>query len=111
MAAGAAAVGGGGGGAPLATPAAATASAEARFSLVVVFGAGGGRGGLRTAVLRAVRDGIRSWDIDLTACNLDQQLKLFVSRHSATFSDIVKGQRGSAPSGRHPGDNGAAEPF
>ncbi|KAG8127190.1 hypothetical protein E2320_022239 [Naja naja] len=37
--------------------------------------------------------GIRSWDIDLTACNLDQQLKLFVSRHSATFSDIVKGQR------------------
>ncbi|CAI5798706.1 Hypothetical predicted protein [Podarcis lilfordi] len=88
-AAGAAAVagGGGGGGAPLAAP------AEARFSLVVVFGAGGGRGGLRAAVLRAVRDGIRSWDIDLTACNLDQQLKLFVSRHSATFSDIVKGQR------------------
>uniref|UniRef100_A0A8C6V7W6 Microtubule-associated protein 1B/S N-terminal domain-containing protein n=1 Tax=Naja naja TaxID=35670 RepID=A0A8C6V7W6_NAJNA len=36
--------------------------------------------------------GIRSWDIDLTACNLDQQLKLFVSRHSATFSDIVKGK-------------------
>ncbi|KAL8178017.1 UNVERIFIED_CONTAM: hypothetical protein K2H54_025579 [Gekko kuhli] len=38
---------------------------------------------------------IRSWDIDLTACNLDQQLKLFVSRHSATFSDIVKGRRGT----------------
>ncbi|NWV73783.1 ENP1 protein, partial [Dasyornis broadbenti] len=37
--------------------------------------------------------GIRSWDIDLTACNLDEQLKLFVSRHSATFSSIVKGQR------------------
>ncbi|NXA42947.1 ENP1 protein, partial [Eudromia elegans] len=37
--------------------------------------------------------GIRSWDIDLAACNLDEQLKLFVSRHSATFSSIVKGQR------------------
>ncbi|NXC38316.1 ENP1 protein, partial [Penelope pileata] len=37
--------------------------------------------------------GIRSWDIDLTSCNLDEQLKLFVSRHSATFSSIVKGQR------------------
>lgn len=36
--------------------------------------------------------GIRSWDIDLTACNLNQQLKLFVSRHSATFSDLVKGK-------------------
>ncbi|NXX46526.1 ENP1 protein, partial [Tricholaema leucomelas] len=38
--------------------------------------------------------GIRSWDIDLSLCNLDEQLKLFVSRHSATFSSIVKaGQR------------------
>ncbi|NXA96368.1 ENP1 protein, partial [Melanocharis versteri] len=37
--------------------------------------------------------GIRSWDIDLTSCNLDEQLKLFVSRHSATFSSIVRGQR------------------
>uniref|UniRef100_W5LXT5 Microtubule associated protein 1S n=1 Tax=Lepisosteus oculatus TaxID=7918 RepID=W5LXT5_LEPOC len=37
--------------------------------------------------------GIRSWDVDLTACNLDEQLKLFVSRHSATFSEEVKGQR------------------
>ncbi|MBN3316393.1 MAP1S protein, partial [Atractosteus spatula] len=34
--------------------------------------------------------GIRSWDVDLTACNLDEQLKLFVSRHSATFSEEVK---------------------
>ncbi|NXR28023.1 ENP1 protein, partial [Cinclus mexicanus] len=36
--------------------------------------------------------GIRSWDIDLSSCNLDEQLKLFVSRHSATFSSIVKGK-------------------
>uniref|UniRef100_A0A8B9E0B8 Microtubule-associated protein 1B/S N-terminal domain-containing protein n=1 Tax=Anser cygnoides TaxID=8845 RepID=A0A8B9E0B8_ANSCY len=33
-------------------------------------------------------DRIRSWDIDLASCNLDEQLKLFVSRHSATFSSI-----------------------
>ncbi|KFP05007.1 Microtubule-associated protein 1B, partial [Calypte anna] len=39
------------------------------------------------------KKGIRSWDIDLSSCNLDEQLKLFVSRHSATFSSIVKGQR------------------
>uniref|UniRef100_A0ABM5ELQ9 Microtubule-associated protein 1S n=1 Tax=Pogona vitticeps TaxID=103695 RepID=A0ABM5ELQ9_9SAUR len=68
-------------------------AASGRFSLVVVFGPGGGRAGLRRAVLGAVRAGIQSWDIDLTACNLDQQLKLFVSRHSATFSDLVRGQR------------------
>ncbi|XP_034281751.1 microtubule-associated protein 1S isoform X1 [Pantherophis guttatus] len=93
------AAGGAGGGvrgslsmAPLAAAAPSPPPSE-RFSLVVVFGAGGGRPGLRRAVLAAVRAGIRSWDIDLTACNLDQQLKLFVSRHSATFSDIVKGQR------------------
>nr|XP_056700656.1 microtubule-associated protein 1S [Euleptes europaea] len=72
---------------------AGVAGGPPRFSLLVVFGTGGGRPGLRRAVLGTVRAGIRSWDIDLTACNLDQQLKLFVSRHSATFSDIVKGQR------------------
>ncbi|XP_005062645.2 PREDICTED: microtubule-associated protein 1S-like [Ficedula albicollis] len=44
-------------------------------------------------VLPQILGGIRSWDIDLTSCNLDEQLKLFVSRHSATFSSIVKGQR------------------
>ncbi|KAM6294802.1 microtubule-associated protein 1S [Aegotheles albertisi] len=42
---------------------------------------------------RGAGGGIRSWDIDLSCCNLDEQLKLFVSRHSATFSSIVRGQR------------------
>ncbi|XP_035169045.1 microtubule-associated protein 1S, partial [Oxyura jamaicensis] len=55
----------------------------------------GGTGSARGQ--RALRSrcpaGIRSWDIDLASCNLDEQLKLFVSRHSATFSSIVKGQR------------------
>lgn len=31
--------------------------------------------------------------MDPTVCSLDEQLKAFVSRHSATFSSIVKGQR------------------
>lgn len=38
------------------------------------------------------RPGIRSWHIDPGICSLDEQLKVFVSRHSATFSSIVKGE-------------------
>ncbi|KFP83644.1 Microtubule-associated protein 1B, partial [Apaloderma vittatum] len=37
--------------------------------------------------------GIRSWDANLIECNLDQELKLFVSRHSARFSPEVRGQK------------------
>lgn len=37
--------------------------------------------------------GIRSWDTNLIDCNLDQELKLFVSRHSARFSADVKGKQ------------------
>uniref|UniRef100_A0A8B9PMB4 Microtubule associated protein 1B n=1 Tax=Apteryx owenii TaxID=8824 RepID=A0A8B9PMB4_APTOW len=36
--------------------------------------------------------GIRSWDTNLIECNLDQELKLFVSRHSARFSPEVRGE-------------------
>lgn len=36
--------------------------------------------------------GIRSWDANLIDCNLDQELKLFVSRHSARFSADVRGK-------------------
>lgn len=36
--------------------------------------------------------GIRSWNVDLTACNIDEQLKLFISRHSASFSEDLKGK-------------------
>ncbi|XP_040198464.1 microtubule-associated protein 1A isoform X2 [Rana temporaria] len=47
--------------------------------------------------LQAVRDhlehGIRSWNISLGSCDLDAQLKLFVTRHLAHFSPDVKGQR------------------
>ncbi|KAM3937316.1 microtubule-associated protein 1S [Leptodactylus fuscus] len=40
-----------------------------------------------------LKRGFCSWAIDPSICNLDEQLKLFVSRHSATFSPEVKGQR------------------
>lgn len=36
--------------------------------------------------------GIRSWDVDLRSCDLDQQLQLFITRHSAHFSSEVRGQ-------------------
>ncbi|KAM4657421.1 microtubule-associated protein 1S [Amazona ochrocephala] len=69
------------------------AAAPRRFSLLAIVGGGCHRPGLLTAALQQLERGIRSWDIDLSSCNLDEQLKLFVSRHSATFSSIVKGQR------------------
>uniref|UniRef100_A0A7N4P176 Microtubule associated protein 1A n=1 Tax=Sarcophilus harrisii TaxID=9305 RepID=A0A7N4P176_SARHA len=37
--------------------------------------------------------GILSWNIDLSLCNLNQQLRLFITRHLAHFSSEVKGQR------------------
>ncbi|XP_077087202.1 microtubule-associated protein 1B [Siphateles boraxobius] len=40
-----------------------------------------------------IEKGIRSWDTNLIDCNLDQELKLFVSRHSARFSADVRGQK------------------
>ncbi|XP_075681541.1 microtubule-associated protein 1S [Rhinoderma darwinii] len=49
--------------------------------------------GLVRRVASELKRGFCSWDIDPLICNLDDQLKLFVSRHSATFSPEVKGQR------------------
>ncbi|XP_030621133.1 microtubule-associated protein 1B [Chanos chanos] len=40
-----------------------------------------------------IERGIRSWDVDLLSCALDQQLQLFITRHSAQFSAEVRGQR------------------
>ncbi|XP_030073560.1 microtubule-associated protein 1S isoform X2 [Microcaecilia unicolor] len=67
-------------------------SSRARLSLLVIVGECA-RPGLRRNVPRELERGIRSWNVDTVACNLDDQLKLFVSRHSATFSTIVKGQQ------------------
>ncbi|KAJ8408436.1 hypothetical protein AAFF_G00258500 [Aldrovandia affinis] len=63
-----------------------------KYSLLVIVGEHS-RSGLVDYVVAEIERGIRSWDVDLTACNLDEQLKLFVSRHSAFFSEEVKGQR------------------
>ncbi|XP_016147868.1 microtubule-associated protein 1A-like [Sinocyclocheilus grahami] len=41
------------------------------------------------AKVRAKR--ILSWDVDLTICDLNKELKLFEARHSAQFSSEVKG--------------------
>ncbi|XP_068277051.1 microtubule-associated protein 1S [Nyctibius grandis] len=101
MAAAAAAVGAAGGAGRAAAAAAAAppvpppgpAAGPRRYSLLAIVGGGCHRPGLLAAALQQLERGIRSWDIDLSSCNLDEQLKLFVSRHSATFSSIVKGQR------------------
>ncbi|KAG7487830.1 hypothetical protein MATL_G00027730 [Megalops atlanticus] len=63
-----------------------------KYSLLVIVGEHS-RPGLVDYVVAEIERGIRSWDVDLTACNLDEQLKLFVSRHSACFSEELKGQR------------------
>ncbi|KAM4810408.1 microtubule-associated protein 1S [Rhinophrynus dorsalis] len=49
--------------------------------------------GLVGRAVSELKRGFCSWDIDASFCNLDEQLKLFVSRHSANFSSEVKGQR------------------
>ncbi|XP_006876348.1 PREDICTED: microtubule-associated protein 1S [Chrysochloris asiatica] len=68
-------------------------TAEAPCALLLVVGGECGRPGLLAFVLEELERGIRSWDVYPSICNLDEQLKVFVSRHSATFSSIVKGQR------------------
>ncbi|XP_032062768.1 microtubule-associated protein 1B-like isoform X1 [Aythya fuligula] len=63
-----------------------------KFYLLVVIGELVTEEHLRQAIANIER-GIRSWDTNLIECNLDQELKLFVSRHSARFSPEVKGQK------------------
>ncbi|XP_031443861.1 electromotor neuron-associated protein 1-like [Phasianus colchicus] len=62
-----------------------------RHALLVVIGEVGTepeRGALRGALER----GIRSWNINPLSCDLNQQLRLFVTRHLAQFSSEVKEQ-------------------
>ncbi|XP_053703202.1 microtubule-associated protein 1B isoform X2 [Synchiropus splendidus] len=65
---------------------------DGRFYLLVVIGEIVSEDHLKCAIA-AIEKGIRSWDTNLFECNLDQELKLFVSRHSARFSADVRGQR------------------
>lgn len=46
--------------------------------------------------------GVRRWPVDLDVSVLDQQLKLFVSRHSAFLSDEVPGESHCKTSDRLP---------
>nr|XP_019937979.1 PREDICTED: microtubule-associated protein 1B [Paralichthys olivaceus] len=65
---------------------------DGKFYLLVVIGEIVAEDHLKCAIAD-IEKGIRSWDTNLIDCNLDQELKLFVSRHSARFSADVRGQR------------------
>ncbi|KAK2819364.1 hypothetical protein Q5P01_024925 [Channa striata] len=65
---------------------------DTKFYLLVVIGEIPTEDHLKCAIAD-IEKGIRSWDTNLIDCNLDQELKLFVSRHSARFSADVRGQR------------------
>ncbi|KAM6037219.1 microtubule-associated protein 1B-like [Chlamydotis macqueenii] len=65
---------------------------DSKFYLLVVIGELVTEEHLRRAIANIER-GIRSWDTNLIECNLDQELKLFVSRHSARFSPEIRGQK------------------
>ncbi|XP_075923005.1 uncharacterized protein LOC116942076 [Petromyzon marinus] len=71
---------------------ASSPSDSARHALLVVLGELASENQVRAAVADVER-GVRAWDVDSTSCHLDQQLQLFVSRHSARFSSDVKGQK------------------
>ncbi|CAL9695079.1 unnamed protein product [Knipowitschia caucasica] len=60
--------------------------------VLVVVGALQSHGALEL-ILRQIETGVRRWAVDLDVSVLDEQLKLFVSRHSAFLSEEVKGQR------------------
>ncbi|XP_058521938.1 microtubule-associated protein 1A isoform X1 [Ochotona princeps] len=75
------------------TPAAAVARWDLRkHSLLIVIGDIGTESQLR-AVRAHLEQGILSWNIDLSSFDLNQQLRLFITRHLAHFSSEVKGQR------------------
>lgn len=67
-------------------------TAATNYSVLVVVGALQTQG-LLELILQQIDSGVRRWAVDLDVSVLDQQLKLFVSRHSAFLSEEVKGQR------------------
>ncbi|KAL7862968.1 hypothetical protein SRHO_G00119520 [Serrasalmus rhombeus] len=64
---------------------------RAGFYMLIVIGEIGTEQQLQAA-RQHIERGIRSWDISLTACDLDRQLQLFITRHSAHFSAEIRGQ-------------------
>ncbi|XP_040039246.2 microtubule-associated protein 1S [Gasterosteus aculeatus] len=67
-------------------------SAAAQYSVLVVVGSLRPTG-LLERLLKQIDSGVRCWPVNLDVSVLDQQLKLFVSRHSAFLSKDVPGQR------------------
>ncbi|XP_034386048.1 microtubule-associated protein 1S [Cyclopterus lumpus] len=65
---------------------------EADYSVLVVVGSLR-PAGLLERLLRQIDSGVRCWPINLDVSVLDQQLKLFVSRHLAFLSEDIPGQR------------------
>ncbi|XP_072520370.1 uncharacterized protein map1ab [Salminus brasiliensis] len=65
---------------------------RADFYMLIVIGEIGTEQQLHAA-RQHIERGIRSWDISLAVCDLDKQLQLFITRHSAHFSAEIKGQR------------------
>ncbi|XP_029356690.1 microtubule-associated protein 1B [Echeneis naucrates] len=82
--------GGGPGSCPGSCPGPSQPAAD--YSVLVVVGALH-PAGLLERLLRQIESGVRCWPVDLHVSVLDQQLKLFVSRHSAFVSEEVPGQR------------------
>ncbi|XP_073331997.1 microtubule-associated protein 1S [Pagrus major] len=80
------------GGGPGSSPSGPSRPAAADYSVLVVVGALR-PAGLLEQLLRQIDSGVRCWPVDLDVSVLDQQLKLFVSRHSAFLSEHVQGQR------------------
>ncbi|XP_069483617.1 microtubule-associated protein 1B [Ambystoma mexicanum] len=77
---------------PASSPSLSHRFLDSKFYLLVVVGEIVTDDHLRCAIANIER-GIRTWDTNLIDCNLDQELKLFVSRHSARFSPDVRGQK------------------
>nr|XP_057928687.1 microtubule-associated protein 1B [Doryrhamphus excisus] len=67
-------------------------SAAADYSMLVVVGALQASGLLERMLLQ-IELGLRCWPVPMNVDVLDQQLKLFVSRHSAFLSEDIPGQR------------------
>ncbi|XP_066512811.1 microtubule-associated protein 1A-like isoform X1 [Hoplias malabaricus] len=70
---------------------AAVPSAEHRYALIVI-------GELSAEhqlekVKKRIKQGFLSWAVDLNICDLNRELQLFETKHSAHFSSEVKGQR------------------
>ncbi|XP_016336152.1 microtubule-associated protein 1S-like [Sinocyclocheilus anshuiensis] len=63
-----------------------------KYSMLIVIGALY-RPHILDYIVVEIERGIRAWDVDLTVCNLDEQLKLFVSQHSSYQSKDIRGQK------------------